>query len=92
MTTDDGGSAFPLAAERFPDGDLISVAQYGMTLRDYFAAQALSGLVCPPGNTSGCYSPPHAADVAYQYADAMIAARMGVADMWCGNTPKCPDK
>jgi hypothetical protein len=91
MTTDDGGAAFPFASEYHPSG-IFQYGSNGMTLRDYFAGQALSGLVCPPGNTSGCYSPPHAADVAYQYADAVITARKGVADMWCGNTPKCPDK
>lgn len=42
--------------------------QVGMTLRDYFAAAALGGLV-------GDNDPVPAASFAYRFADAMIAAR-----------------
>ena len=42
----------------------------GMTLRDYFAAQALQGIV----NQSDTFWA-GAASLAYQYADAMMEAR-----------------
>ena len=42
----------------------------GMTLRDYFAAQALQGIV----NQSDIFWA-GAAQLAYQYADAMMEAR-----------------
>ena len=62
---DDGGLAFP--SEYY--------AEQGMTLRDYFAASALQGLLA-----NGCYgSCNSAATNAYDYADAMIEARKGDA-------------
>jgi hypothetical protein len=86
---DNGGSAFPVPteparSERYVDpilggcGTWIPAipAQPGMTLRDYFAAQALTGYIA-------AFSGPHcnfpaadaAATRAYKYADAMIAER-----------------
>jgi hypothetical protein len=45
---------------------------YGINLRDYFAAAAMQGwCACP--TTAG--SEQDAAELAYKYADAMIAAR-----------------
>ena len=66
-----------------PFGELDGGAYYdatpGMTLRDYFAGQALQGILAGGyGDTvsrddiSGGYE---AAHYAYHYADAMIAAR-----------------
>ena len=43
----------------------------GMTLRDWFASQALIGMMAYNG-TKGCG---YMAKVAYEYADAMLAAR-----------------
>jgi hypothetical protein len=44
----------------------------GMTLRDYFAGQALAGILCDPD----CHaSIAKLVDSAYRYADAMLAAR-----------------
>ena len=76
MTTpkDDGGPAFPCAGIITPDG----IAFEGMTLRDYFAAAALQGLLaaCRPGyEYTGDNGPQRCAAEAYRYADAMIAAR-----------------
>lgn len=66
---DDGGAAFP--SEYY--------AEQGMTLRDYFAAAALQGML---GNRSlvDTFSG-HAvmAEKSYFLADAMIAARKGSA-------------
>lgn len=42
----------------------------GMTLRDYFAAKAMQGMVTNPGNVSRA-----GASLAYKMADAMLAAR-----------------
>lgn len=50
---------------------------HGMTLRDYFAAKAMSGVAngyWSNPNMSGL-SPHNIADEAYQLADAMLAAR-----------------
>ena len=80
----DGGAAFPQfeveVGERDGHGDPIdayTVAKGGMTLRDYFAAKAMSGVAngyWSNPNMSGL-SPYNIADEAYQLADAMLAAR-----------------
>ncbi len=57
----DGGSAFPSPG----------VGQYGMSLRDWFAGQALTDLV---GSTVGVQVPV-VVKAAYEIADAMIAER-----------------
>jgi hypothetical protein len=72
---DDGGPAFPV-----PDAyDRI----YGMSLRDWFAGQAMAGILgggfadtIPHYDLNGGRA---AAAFAYQYADAMLAARKGGA-------------
>ncbi len=69
--TDDDKYAFACAAE--------NGHQPGMTLRDYFAAHAMSALIAklplkeaPAGDMS---FPEKVAGGAYDYADAMLAAR-----------------
>lgn len=61
---DDGGPAFPMATV---DGWV----QTGMTLRDWFAGQALAGL-CASASGIGIPSD-EMAGIAYSRADAMIA-------------------
>ena len=69
----DGGSAFPRAVFA---KDAAAITG-GMTLRDYFAAKAMQGLLASDAEHG------HAeeqifqviADVAYQMADAMLAER-----------------
>jgi hypothetical protein len=73
----DGGPAFPnpaLANEGFSPSYDVS----GMTLRDWFAGQALAGLAsnCTDAGLS-TWLPDSIGARAYQYADAMIAAREG---------------
>lgn len=65
---DDGGPAFP----EFSNGGILGpTLQSGMTLRDYFAGQALAGpMVSYEEHTFDA-----AARVAYALADAMIAER-----------------
>ena len=65
----DGGPAFPPAyaatlPRNFPQG---------MSLRDWFAGQALTGLISR--NDYGPMSDEANANAAYSYADAMLAAR-----------------
>ena len=75
----DGGAAFP---RMLPDGIGGYSVAAGMTLRDYFAGQALIGIIgkypceiceIKPGE----YAPVNAsaAKGAYAYADAMLAER-----------------
>ncbi len=79
-----GGPAFPV------DTYLRSafMEATGMTLRDYFAAQTLAGLITAPPQTAHRYvidgtksaSPaPIIAELAYELADAMLVARSSKA-------------
>ena len=64
----DGGPAFPYGqrnvTERFSEG---------MSLRDYFAAAALTGLLSNKEGYDRSYA--FASEEAYQYADEMLIAR-----------------
>jgi len=72
-----GGAAFPSYLGNRENWDL------GMTLRDYFAAQALSAIISGPAfptihglaEEAGVDSGEYVADAAYEYADAMLKAR-----------------
>ena len=74
---DDGGFAFPLAGSthEWDDAKKQWKPQPGMSLRDWFAGQALNGFA----SESGRYDSAGAAQDAYAWADAMIAARKGGA-------------
>ena len=63
MEKDTGGNAFPTTA--------VYESEKGMTLRDYFAAKAMQGLMA--GDFTGGYD--DFASHSYQIADAMMAAR-----------------
>ena len=77
---DDGGSAFPL-----PDLSSYGMGprenMSGMSLRDYFAAAALQGLLAAPleGASFGSMTSEQVRQLfakgAYEYADAMLEAR-----------------
>lgn len=84
MTINDGGPAFP--AEYFdralfekmtktigspPAHEYAQVKAPGMSLRDYFAAAALTGLLNPASEAHSVDAPIHA----YAIADAMLAER-----------------
>lgn len=71
--TNNGGPAFPGCVR---NSAKKLTRHPGMTLRDYFAGQALTGWLAsfPPDygvNAEQC------AELAYELADAMIAARKG---------------
>jgi hypothetical protein len=59
----DGGRAFPVT------GELDTVHEPGMSLRDWLAGQALPALIRDGVHTN------HIGTAAYEIADAMLAAR-----------------
>lgn len=71
--TDTGGSAFPVPTERNEEG---------MSLRDYFAAKAMQGLLCSAGGSDTTND--NLADInfhtlaneSFQIAEAMLKARV----------------
>ena len=79
MTTNTGGPAFPCEREYGPKLDSAE----GMTLRDYFAAKAMQGLMTKDyvklhidiagGGESGYTNIPMIADMSVQIADALLA-------------------
>lgn len=80
----DGGPAFPRPSyvsanyphDRHEAAELTNDAQSGMTLRDYFAGQALAlGGEFFHNYGNGCDTDKHIAQAAYQIADAMLAER-----------------
>lgn len=79
----DGGPAFPeikIETEKHYEGNKnIRIYKSGMTLRDYFAGQALMGILGNssiidylPSDLNGTYN---IENYAYKYADAMLAER-----------------
>lgn len=75
MTTNTGGPAFP-TTDFTSAGQLIPGAD-GMTLRDYFAAKAMQGVLA--SNTEHEHEDAHIfdaiAEASYKQADAMLARR-----------------
>lgn len=69
----DGGPAFPVAGV-FQQGSAL-VRFDGMSLRDFFAGQALAGILANSSPDGFDKYTSTAADTAYDYADAMLAAR-----------------
>ena len=70
MTIKDGGPAFPskLWGQSHSDG----LKHDGMSLRDWFAGQAISG-IWADGELKGSYD--DLAELAYEQADAMLRAK-----------------
>lgn len=66
----DGGPAFPAQ-----DWQAKGNHHPGMTLRDYFAAAALQGLIASRGSMSTRFLAEDDASYVYEIADAMIRAR-----------------
>jgi hypothetical protein len=83
----DGGPAFPEAVAVSPAGDLYYSANPGMTLRDWFAGQAISNAAICTGSApeyellrwfgprGGITRAEIVAAQAHDYADAMLAER-----------------
>lgn len=81
MSDQTGGPAFPSeGGHKFVSGNEIrkTLPSSGMTLRDYFAAKAMQGIL---GNTKGYFGTAYEAanlnlaGTSYAIADAMIEAR-----------------
>lgn len=64
----DSGPAFPSTRKV----GSVELTDGGMTLRDYFAAKAMEGLLSSPTDPSSAKA---AAEWSYEMADAMLAAR-----------------
>jgi hypothetical protein len=70
--TNTGGPAFPIQGQPFTLGDTEYMpTDPGMTLRDWFAGQALAGLL----STTGDGPAERYAKASYEVADAMLAER-----------------
>lgn len=72
---DDGGPAWgrQYGEVVLEDGHQVGIGpQDGMTLRDWFAGQALAGVL---NWSEAFYNPSHAVEWAYGLADAMLAER-----------------
>jgi hypothetical protein len=67
--TNTGGPAFPLQSI----GPDFATGYSGMTLRDYYAAKAMQGIIST--NTSFLHNPEQLAAKAFEFADAMLKAR-----------------
>ena len=70
MSIETGGPAFPLQSI----GPEFAPGYAGMTLRDYFAAKAMQGMMAGGSIRSGTTNA-EVATVAYGLADAMLRAR-----------------
>ncbi len=66
MSKNDGEPAFPITAGQ-------QVYAQGITMRDWFAGQALAGIIST--DCSHEMNVNHRAELSYRLADAMIAAR-----------------
>ena len=79
MSANDGGPAFP--AEEWIDSvdpSIVNPIRHkGMTLRDYFAAKAMQGLIASheEGYWWKCNSYTMGARYSYRFADAMLKER-----------------
>jgi len=68
----EGGPAFPMHHSVFPSGN-IEYGSPGMSLRDYFAAAALTGMLSDPDAWKVDWK--DRAEEAYEAAYAMLVAR-----------------
>lgn len=72
--TNTGGPAFPIPLQSGQSWQGMAPCD-GMTLRDYFAAKAMQGLLAQAMGTALGSDPKYAAEYAYATADAMLKAR-----------------
>lgn len=72
MSNKTGGPAFPYSGVHKGEKENLIVDSHGMTLRDYFAAKAMQGIISSECNY-GAFS--DLSSDAYSIADAMLRAR-----------------
>lgn len=79
MSKETGGPAFP-GGRRFELGDGWQ-SEEGMTLRDYFAAKAMQGILSNPGQLDNVNedAAKWVTRDAYKVADAMLKARAAIS-------------
>jgi len=72
-----GGPAFPCESYGLKNGKETTVPAQGMTLRDWFAGQALNGYLASWNDEipNEFFEPDYVAGRVYEFADAMIKAR-----------------
>ena len=78
MSDKDGGSAFPTTSRFNDHGNMETLMAGGMSLRDYFAAVAMQAIIAKTPLQEvpkDWYLYEKTAIGAYDYADAMLAAR-----------------
>jgi hypothetical protein len=75
MTSRFDQPAFPVPSYVNSDGETHDVEFKGMTLRDYFAAHAMQGMMAMPLPDMEDDAPKFLAKTAYGIADAMLKAR-----------------
>lgn len=73
---DTGGSAFPVPQTLSPYGDVQIYAEMGMSLRDYFAAKAMTSEILRFADGGHPDAWDGIATNAYKIADAMLEARL----------------
>ena len=76
MSTETGGPAFP--CDRLPTLEGKCITSDGMTLRDYFAAKAMQGMIAYHGDKMHIVDSDGRTSLhfaAYDHADAMMKAR-----------------
>ena len=64
-----------MPAHSLPEPALPSENDFGLTMRDYFAAAALNALLSKPRTETIDEPCARYAEIAYAYADAMLVAR-----------------
>ncbi|OZI17962.1 hypothetical protein [Bordetella genomosp. 7] len=78
---DDGGPAFPIPIAGCTDGGVYNALEQsagqlgGMSLRDYFAAKAMQGMINSQSYEDGDWEQSEIAKQAYDMASAMLRAR-----------------
>lgn len=75
----DGGNAFPVGSDLGPASNICDGGYGGMTLRDYFAAKAMQGIMANHDHVDSTRDNPdgalRVAIHAHLVADAMLAER-----------------
>lgn len=71
----DGGPAFPDPGRAQSEKQREKLTQTGMSLRDYFAAKAMSAFLVIHKSEPGKTMADHLSEHSYRIADAMLKAR-----------------
>lgn len=77
MAKDTGGMAFPMPGSTDGNGN-VTYPEFGMSLRDYFAGQALIGLIGKlesDAYDSVAEASASCGPASYEFADALLEAR-----------------